>query len=69
MSVTMTNEIPASELVGPDEVAELLGVQRHTIVVWRHRQIMPTPAVVLSGVPLWDRQDVEKWAHETGRLE
>lgn len=57
-----------TELMGPDEVADLLQVQRNTIAVWRHRGLMPAPAVVLSSLPIWRRGDILEWAERTGRL-
>ena len=62
-------EIVASELVGPGEVAILLGVQRATIRQWRKRGQMPPPMMTLlagSGkgdrLPVWRTDDIMEWA-------
>jgi predicted DNA-binding transcriptional regulator AlpA len=57
-----------SELVGPGEVAELLGVKAPTVHQWRHRGLMPDVVAVLTSTPIWRRSDVEAWARDTGRL-
>ena len=63
------DEIVASELVGPGEVAILLGVQRATIRQWRKRGQMPAPILSLlagSGkgdrLPVWRTEDIIEWA-------
>lgn len=55
------------ELLGPDEVAELLAVKRNTLAQWRHRQKLPEPFMVLSGMPIFRRGDVMAFAVDTGR--
>lgn len=55
-------------LVGPHEVAAMLGVAPNTVAVWRYRRLMPDPAGTLSGTPLWRSADVARWARRTGRL-
>lgn len=59
------------DLVGPDEVCEMLGVKRNTLVVWQRRPSVkfPVPLFELSQMSVWARGDVEKWAVDTGRLE
>lgn len=56
------------DLVGPQEVAERLGVQRETVHRWRVRGVLVDPEWVISGVPLWRWQTVHRWARATGRL-
>ncbi len=55
------------DLVGPQEIAERLAVKVQTVRVWRWRDLMPAPQAVISGVPVWDWAEVERWAIETGR--
>jgi predicted DNA-binding transcriptional regulator AlpA len=59
------------DLVGPDEVCEMLGVKRNTLVVWQRRSSVKFPPALfeLSQMPVWARADIEKWALDTGRLE
>lgn len=55
------------ELLGPDEVADLLQVARNTLAQWRHRGHLPAPDLTLSGLPIWERHTVTEWAAMTGR--
>jgi hypothetical protein len=55
------------EPLGPIEVAQLLGVERNTVDVWRRRGLI-TPRWVLAGGPLYERGEIEDWARATGRL-
>ncbi len=57
------------DLVGPNEIADMLGVKRQTVYVWRNRRLIPEPEWTVSGSPIWQRKTVEKWAKETGRLD
>ena len=52
---------------GPEEFAQMLQVTRNQINVWRHRKQLPEPCGELSGVPIWLRSDIVKWAILTGR--
>jgi hypothetical protein len=66
------------DLVGVPEIAERLGVPRRSVITWRytHRrrppkppwQPFPEPRLVVSGRPVWDWAEVERWAKMTGRL-
>lgn len=60
-------QIELQGLVGPQEVAEALGVQVNTVHVWRKRGKLP-PARVISGVPIWTLGSILEWARETDRL-
>ena len=55
------------DLVGLEEIAVLLKVPRSTVDQWRWRGVLPDPLKVISGNPIWYRQDIEAWAIETGR--
>ena len=59
------------ELVGPGEVADLLGVKRGTIRQWRLRGLMPEPAMSFQAgsgkgtiLPVWYAADIVKWHQE-----
>jgi phage terminase Nu1 subunit (DNA packaging protein) len=69
----------ALDLVGVDEIAELLGVDRRTVSVWQGRgwpagsrgaKVKPPKLLgTISGrMRVYDRSDVERWARETGRF-
>lgn len=55
------------ELLGPEEVSELLHVARNTLAQWRHRGLLPAPDLELSGMQIWERHTVTEWAALTGR--
>lgn len=55
------------DLVGPHEIAGRLGVKVTTVHQWRQRDLLPEPEAVISGVPVWLWEVIEKWAKETGR--
>lgn len=55
-------------LVGPAEVAELLGVRPATVHQWVARDLLPAPWDIVSGTRLWPRHEILAWAEETGRL-
>ena len=56
-------------LVGPAEVAQLLGVKADTVYQWVNRGLLPEPWDVISGTRLWPRHVITDWAMSTGRLE
>jgi hypothetical protein len=58
---------PDDTLLGPDELAELLQVQRATIRQWRARGILPPADLELSGLPIWRHATVTSWACHTRR--
>jgi hypothetical protein len=45
-------------IYGPKEAAELLGLTLNTFHQRRHRKKLPEPRCVISGVPLWSREDL-----------
>ena len=49
------------ELAGTDEIAQLIGIRRKSLYVYRSRGVMPSPAFTVSGVPLWWVSDVLEW--------
>jgi len=58
----------ALDLVGLEEIAEMLDVARSTTYQWRTRGLLPDPAAVVSRAPIWHRTDIQEWARLTGRL-
>ena len=53
---------------GPDEVCNMLAIQRNTLVVWRRRNLgFPEPAFTLSNLPIWSISAVRDWAALTNR--
>lgn len=58
----------AQYVVGPAEIAELLGVHPNTVNTWKARGIeLPAPIRHLRGIDLWDEREVLAWAERTGR--
>ena len=57
----MKKALTLTDPVSPTEVAERLGVVRGTVHTWRLRGVMPEPAVVLGGVPLWSWETIKEW--------
>jgi hypothetical protein len=58
----------AEHIVGPAEIADLLGVHANTINQWKARDLdFPMPIRRLRGIDLWDRREVLVWAKRTGR--
>lgn len=56
------------DIVGPSEIATMLGVHRQQITLWRRKGTMPEPAAVLQGNrPVWYRSTIIAWAAEQGR--
>jgi hypothetical protein len=56
------------DLVGVAEVADMLRVTRTRVSQLATTTGFPEPVVRLAAGPVWYRQDVERWARETGRL-
>ena len=56
-------------LIGAAEIAKLLGVTRQGVShIAKTDPTFPAPTAVISGVRIWEREDVERWARETGRI-
>lgn len=48
-------------LVGPQEVATMLGVSRQRVTQLAARDDFPAPAVVLASGKVWHTEDIEAW--------
>ena len=59
-----------NELMGVNEVAELLNVKPNLISTWSHRSKMPEPDVLLNAgkTQVWLRDTIVEWASDTGKL-
>lgn len=55
------------DIVGVREIAALLGVKEQTVRTWRYRKLLPEPDATVSGIPVWRRSTILRWAKETGR--
>jgi predicted DNA-binding transcriptional regulator AlpA len=57
-----------SDLVGRQEIADVLAVSVATVDTWRRRYAdFPDPCLILSGTPIWRRGEILHWAHTTPR--
>lgn len=52
------------DLVGISEVAEIAGMSRSTIRVWRVRGHLPPPITELACGPIWHRQAIREWLRD-----
>lgn len=59
--------VDVAQLVGPAEIAVMLGVDRSTVWQWVGRRRLPEPLAIVSGTRLWDRRAIMAWARATGR--
>ncbi len=57
--------VPADEILGVSELAELLGVTKRTAIRYSQRPDFPQPLARLASGPVWRRADVEAWAQRT----
>jgi predicted DNA-binding transcriptional regulator AlpA len=55
-------------LVGTTEIAKLLGVSRQRVGQLAATESFPQPTARLAAGPIWEREAVERWAREAGRL-
>lgn len=55
------------DLIGPHELAALVGVHPDAVRKMRQRDQLPEPFAVLSNMPIWTLGAVRTWAAETGR--
>lgn len=56
-------------LISVTEIAKLLGVTRqHVDRLVRTDVNFPSPVAVLSGMRVFDRAAIDRWARQTGRI-
>ncbi len=55
------------DLVGPSEIATLLGVHRVTVDRWRRDGVLPPAEAELNRGPVWQRASIVLWAEQTDR--
>ena len=58
-----------AHLMGVKEIAELLGVSPQRADQLANKEGFPTPTAVLASGRIWNRDEVEAWAREKGRIE
>ncbi len=56
-------------LMGLTEIAALLGLSRQRTDQIVRQTGFPAPVATLTGGRIWDAEEVERWARETGRLD
>lgn len=57
------------EIVGLQEIAELLEVNKRTPHAWQYRRLLPPPDYPsINGLRAWRRATIVEWAARTGRL-
>jgi hypothetical protein len=63
-------QLPASDLVGTQEIADRLGLSYRESVntLLRRHADFPQPFARVGAVRIWSWTDVEAWARRTGRL-
>lgn len=54
--------------VGIPEIADRLGVERHTVDQWGFRGYLPERDYTVGGGPAWEWASIYDWAVETERL-
>lgn len=55
------------ELIGPKEVAELLGVSRQRVTQLARQPGFPKPVAVLKAGKIWDADEIRAWAEKRRR--
>lgn len=64
----MGRKVDVDNLVGAQEIADLLGVGRTQVHKWRERHgDFPQPVANITRTLVWYWPDVERWARSTGR--
>ena len=60
-STKRPKSVRPADLMGVAEVAEMAGLPRTTITVWKVRGKLPEPWAVLAMGPVWLRGDIAEW--------
>lgn len=60
-------QVPAEDLVGLAEIAELFGVERQYVFRWAKRRDFPQPVIRLRMGPIWRRSEIEDWSRAVRR--
>lgn len=55
------------DVLGPGEVAKLLGVNDATVWRWRQAHLLPRADAELKIGPVWRLSTITRWAELTGR--
>ena len=58
-----------TDLVDIPTIADRLGVERRTVDMWRHRDLLPAPDFPQLRHPVWTWETIRAWAESTNRLE
>jgi transposase len=64
-------DVPASDLIDSQEIADMFGVRRRSVSQWLARQEstgFPAPVIRRDRLQLWSRTQVRAWGATTGRL-
>jgi len=57
------------QVLGLQEIAELLEVEKRTPHAWQYRKLLPPPDFdSVNGLKAWKRETIVRWAAKTGRL-
>jgi hypothetical protein len=57
------------EILGLQEIAELLQVEKRTPHAWQYRKLLPPPDYEsINGLKAWKRRTIVAWAKHSGRL-
>jgi hypothetical protein len=65
----MNDTDPVGQIVGLQEIATLLQVDKRTPHAWQYRRLLPPPDYAsINGLRAWDRVTIVEWAARTGRL-
>ena len=66
MSTTIVGDVDLIDAAG---IAELLGVSRQRVdKIAKTDPTFPEPIARLRRIRVWERESVERWARETGRI-